>query len=680
VYVAIVVRSHPTQGVLEVKIQNGVEIDEIHDVQIISLANNNILQYSSADSLWHNVAGTTTNIAEGTNLYYTDTRARASISTTATGLTYTSGTGVLSLTAGYVIPTTTKATEWDTAYTNRITSATSPLSITSNVISIAQATTSTNGYLSSTDWTTFNNKQATLSLTTTGSSGAASLVSNTLNIPTYTLSGLGGVASSRTLTINGTAYDLSADRSWTIPTSVNATFTQDYTATASQTTFTVTGGYTVGQLAVYYNGSKLASAEFTATNGTTFVLATACQVNDIVQAVVEITGGGIGGSGTTNYISKFTASGVLGNSLIFDNGTNVGIGNTNTSYTLDVSGSGRYNGSYAGHLLNVQNTNASYYSSTDYYDNAGTEKLIVGYGNASTGNALASKAIIYGTSGVALNFYTNGSTTAKMVIDTVGYTGIGITAPTNLLCVSKDLTGEAIALIANTSATGFGLSIAAGGGSRYALAINDYANNAIARFLASGDVAIGTTTTGGIRLYVQSASNNWTGNFQGNTTSGQSLGLLVTAGTTSADSSFFIQNATGANLYMKVRGDGWFYIPSITNGAGSYALKWQSGGLVTFDTSSARYKDNIRDSNYGLSDVMKLRSAMFEYKSDARTDIGLIAEEIYEVIPELVTLNEDGLPDAVSYDRFVSVLIKAVQELSKQNEELSNRLIKLESK
>ena len=55
-----------------------------------------------------------------------------------------------------------------------------------------------------------------VSLTTTGSSGSASLISNTLNIPTYTLSGLGGVPTSRTLTINGTAYDLSADRSWTV--------------------------------------------------------------------------------------------------------------------------------------------------------------------------------------------------------------------------------------------------------------------------------------------------------------------------------------------------------------------------------------------------------------------------------------------------------------------------------
>jgi hypothetical protein len=46
---------------------------------------------------------------------------------------------------------------------------------------------------------------------------------------------------------------------------------------------------------------------------------------------------------TTNYILKATGT-ALGNSIIYDNGTNVGIGNTNTSFTLDVSGTGRFTG------------------------------------------------------------------------------------------------------------------------------------------------------------------------------------------------------------------------------------------------------------------------------------------------------------------------------------------------
>jgi hypothetical protein len=48
----------------------------------------------------------------------------------------------------------------------------------------------------------------------------------------------------------------------------------------------------------------------------------------------------IGGSGTTNYLAKFTASGVVGNSLIFDNGTNVGIGTTSPGQKLTVENAG----------------------------------------------------------------------------------------------------------------------------------------------------------------------------------------------------------------------------------------------------------------------------------------------------------------------------------------------------
>ena len=399
---------------------------------------------------------------------------------------------------------------------------------------------------------------------------------------------------------------------------------------------------------------------------------------------------------TQNYILKATGT-TIGNSLIWDNGTNVGIGNTNTSYTLDVSGTGRFTGNInaAVGVFNASNETVKMYGTNPYiswWD--GTSTTRYGYIQGSSGLL----NIIAGTS-CDMNFSTNGSD--RMRITSAGNVGIGITPQAWSSSYKSLQVGGASLLNDIGTNTYLGTNIYLGtdgqwkysttqGASIMGLETNSWvfynaasgsANSNISwsermRITSGGDVAIGTTSTGGIRLYVQSASNNWTGNFQGNTTSGQSLGLLVTAGTTSADSSFFIQNATGANLYMKVRGDGWFYIPSITNGAGSYALKWQSGGLVTFDTSSARYKDNIRDSNYGLSDIMKLRSAMFEYKSDARTDIGLIAEEIYEVIPELVTLNEDGLPDAVSYDRFVSVLIKSLQEmntkLDDQNQTIQN--------
>jgi len=135
------------------------------------------------------------------------------ISSTATGLTYTNTTGVFSLTAGYLIPTIASYNNvnWDTAYTNRITS-----------------------------------------LTNTGSSGAATLLSNVLNVPNYTLSGLGGVPSTRTLTINGTTFDLSANRTWTIPSdniyNSDGTLTGSRIVTSGGFPLTFTGSNTAASL------------------------------------------------------------------------------------------------------------------------------------------------------------------------------------------------------------------------------------------------------------------------------------------------------------------------------------------------------------------------------------------------------------------------------------------------
>jgi len=54
VYVGIVVRAHPTQGVILVAVQNGYELDELHDVAIASKANNDLLAYDSSTNLWKN--------------------------------------------------------------------------------------------------------------------------------------------------------------------------------------------------------------------------------------------------------------------------------------------------------------------------------------------------------------------------------------------------------------------------------------------------------------------------------------------------------------------------------------------------------------------------------------------------------------------------------------------------
>jgi hypothetical protein len=147
IQIGYVIYAHANNGKIFVYLQEGVdELDELHDVSITSVANNQGLFYDSATSLWKNKS-----IA--TALGYTPANAATLISTTAP----LSGGGDLSA--------------------NR-------------TFSISQSGAASDGYLSSTDWNTFNNKQPSGSY-----------------VPT-----------SRQLTINGTAYDLSADRVWSVGT------------------------------------------------------------------------------------------------------------------------------------------------------------------------------------------------------------------------------------------------------------------------------------------------------------------------------------------------------------------------------------------------------------------------------------------------------------------------------
>ena len=57
VYMGVVARSNAGSGIIYVKVQNGYELDEIHDVRITSVANNQILQYNSTGGYWNNVSG-----------------------------------------------------------------------------------------------------------------------------------------------------------------------------------------------------------------------------------------------------------------------------------------------------------------------------------------------------------------------------------------------------------------------------------------------------------------------------------------------------------------------------------------------------------------------------------------------------------------------------------------------
>ncbi len=278
VVIGYVVYAHANNGKIFVKVDNGYELDELHNVQISSATNGQALVYNSSTGVWQN-------------------------QTIASPLT-----------------------------------ASLPISINSDVISITQANATTNGFLTSADWNYFSAKQQALSGTGfIKATGSTISYDNTTYTPT-----------SRTLTINGTTYDLSSDRSWSIAPGSGMRNVTSFVATANQTTFTIVGGYNVGLVDVFVNGARLNSGDFTATNGTTIVLGAGLVANDIVDVINYVASltSGVNGTGTQNYITKWSGTSNIANSLLFDNGTNIGLGTTTPAYKLDVVGDINITGSF----------------------------------------------------------------------------------------------------------------------------------------------------------------------------------------------------------------------------------------------------------------------------------------------------------------------------------------------
>jgi site-specific recombinase XerD len=95
--------------------------------------------------------------------------------------------------------------------------------------------------------------------------------------------------------------------------------------------------------------------------------------------------------------------------------------------------------------------------------------------------------------------------------------------------------------------------------------------------------------------------------------------------------------------------------------------------------SSARFKDNIIDLSYGLSEVMSLRPVTFNFRPEMnlgdRIEVGFIAEEVATIAPELVSYDELGRPSGVNYPNMTALLARAVQELAQSVRTTSESLI-----
>ena len=110
-------------------------------------------------------------------------------------------------------------------------------------------------------------------------------------------------------------------------------------------------------------------------------------------------------------------------------------------------------------------------------------------------------------------------------------------------------------------------------------------------------------------------------------------------------------------------------LPTGYAGSDGYQLASTDDGTLSWaaESSSLRYKENIRPLEIDSSKILELEPKSFNLKegvvSTTPGTFGYIAEEVEKVLPELVQYNKEGQPDALMYPLLAVLLIEEVKKL-----------------
>ena len=373
------------------------------------------------------------------------------------------------------------------------------------------------------------------------------------------------------------------------------------------------------------------------------------------------------------------------NSLVLGSGVNVGIGTTAPVAKLNVQGDV---------LLTGDNTNVPLapVSGVEFMtgrSNAGA--LLAGqtngdlsfqYGGGGFRHFIQTRHnSVAGSSQNAFDFYLNNSATAAGSVSPNNAVANG-----NILGMSVTATGVGIGTSApiNKLDVEGGLAV----GTSYAGTNTATSNGAIIQ----GNVGIGatapvkklevvSTALGGDGILINHQTNRPTLYFDNSTTT---MDGAVISGTATTDGLIYsFGNATSSlTFYMNMDLTGFHpWLQSLNLNLGTATKRWTNIFLVNNPSvsSDSRLKSSIKETSYGLKQVMSLRPVSYYLKSekDGNKHLGFIAQEVKTVIPEVVEGNE-GEDEFLSmrYSEMIPVLTKAIQEQQTQIESLKAELDK----
>lgn len=316
------------------------------------------------------------------------------------------------------------------------------------------------------------------------------------------------------------------------------------------------------------------------------------------------------------------------------NTVNVGIGLTNPFARLHVVRAGTASTVYSSNSAAVFESNGVTYVQVNAPDNS-----LSGIISGNEQTAIRS-AIMFGSDS-SMQFRTGGSIN-RMFIANNGYTGVGTITPLTKMHVYAALVDDPNIRIASVSSA-----------------------------YEPGIQMVKTNSGSDWRMYVDAA---------GYLNFARSTDDFATAGT-----DYF----TGFTNFFQPTSDNFSRLGGPSN-------RWTTIYAVngTINTSDARQKQNIRDLNYGLKEVMQLRPVSFEWKDNPQwgNKIGFIAQEVQPILSEVVQTGEhkskneilndlkeptqkDSDMLGIYYSDIIPVAVKAIQEqqaiIENQEEEIS---------
>jgi len=190
-----------------------------------------------------------------------------------------------------------------------------------------------------------------------------------------------------------------------------------------------------------------------------------------------------------------------------------------------------------------------------------------------------------------------------------------------------------------------------------------------------------TTNTGTVTSV--SGGNGLTGSVttSGSLAVGAGTGIDVAADSISVDVSDFMTNGSNNRVVTATGTDGMNAEANMTFDGSTLAVTGAitaTGDITAFYTSDKNLKQNIVNIDNSLDKVSKLNGVYYNWTKEAleknkhlvdEKEVGVIAQDVEAVLPELVATREDG-SKAVRYERLCAVLIESVKELKKEIEEL----------